>query len=121
MKDSKLKYNQETFRRYVAPLPQEYPDHILRTMMNGYYNGEVKDFWFVVFRKALNTFIEYRIDNVSAAMAGTDEESMVGRGLSAWLGGEPSSQVVAMAMSLLYAMRDIDNLFVDSMLEGGDQ
>lgn len=113
MSARQLSYCQDTFRRYVAPLPTEYPDHILRTMMNGYHNGEVTDFWFVVFKKALNTFVEYRIDNVAAAMAGNDEEAMVARGLTAWLGGEPSEQVVAMAMSLLNAIRDIDGLFVN--------
>ena len=56
-------------------------------------------------------------------MAGNDEEAMVARGLTAWLGGEPSEQVVAMAMSLLNAMRDIDGLFVNDTpaQEGGAQ
>ena len=75
----------------------------------------------MVFKKALNTFVEYRIDNVAAVMAGNDEEAMVARGLTAWLGGEPSEQVVAMAMSLLNAMRDVDTLFVNDTpaQEGG--
>lgn len=123
MSARQLSYCQNTFRRYVAPLPTEYTDHILRTMVNGYHNGEVTDFWFEVFKKALKTFVEYRIDNVAAAMAGNDEEAMVARGLTAWLGVEPSGQVVAMAMTLLNVMRDIDGLFVNDTpaQEGGAQ
>lgn len=116
---------QSIYKAYISPELSDLPEATLHTMMNAYLGGQVQDRWFNIFRGALDRTFNYagEIRNSVVGLGSGDEpHDYVYRALMAYLGFEPSEDLVVTAMVLLSVFRALDDdiaLYTPTLQKGG--